>query len=229
MEAEINSNTYGYCRVSSKTQGEALIQQEQILIQNGVPASFIYRDVGSGPHFQRKEFEELRKQLKAGDHVICPNVEKFGRNLLDSLNLFNEFEKQNIKVTFLDLDEINLPTVSGIRYTVEPSAKLKLNILLGFAQFQNERRQQLQKLGIQRIKENPELRKQKYKGRKTKLNDQMIQNINHFRTSGLRVGESVKALNISIRTYYRFLEKMKNLGILKSTTRKNYQEINEII
>lgn len=70
--------TYGYARVSSKSQN--LLRQIEALRQFGIPHSAIYADKTSGKDFDRPAYQALLAILKKGDLLVVGSIDRFGRN-----------------------------------------------------------------------------------------------------------------------------------------------------
>ncbi|EJR54519.1 hypothetical protein IIM_01459 [Bacillus cereus VD107] len=61
------ANIYGYIRVSTKDQNEQ--RQLHKMMERGVEARRIFVDKASGRHFDRPQYQLLRKILRTGDIV----------------------------------------------------------------------------------------------------------------------------------------------------------------
>lgn len=73
---------FGYARVSTDTQD--LTRQLKALINAGVKAENIFKDVGSGKDFNRIEYQKLvNNTLKAGDTLYITSIDRLGRNMKD--------------------------------------------------------------------------------------------------------------------------------------------------
>lgn len=72
------ANIYGYIRVSTKDQNEQ--RQLHKMMERGVEARRIFVDKASGRHFDRLQYQLLRKILSAGDIVYIDALDRMGRN-----------------------------------------------------------------------------------------------------------------------------------------------------
>ncbi|EJQ73053.1 recombinase family protein [Bacillus toyonensis] len=72
------ANIYGYIRVSTKDQNEQ--RQLHKMIERGVEARRIFVDKASGRHFDRPQYQLLRKILSTGDIVYIDALDRMGRN-----------------------------------------------------------------------------------------------------------------------------------------------------
>ncbi|PER43334.1 recombinase [Bacillus thuringiensis] len=72
------ANIYGYIRVSTKDQNEQ--RQLHKMMERGVEARRIFVDKASGRHFDRPQYQLLRKILSTGDIVYIDALDRMGRN-----------------------------------------------------------------------------------------------------------------------------------------------------
>ncbi|MBC6972463.1 recombinase family protein [Bacillus sp. Xin] len=72
------ANIYGYIRVSTKDQNEQ--RQLHKMMKRGVEARRIFVDKASGRHFDRPQYQLLRKILSTGDIVYIDALDRMGRN-----------------------------------------------------------------------------------------------------------------------------------------------------
>jgi len=188
---------YGYVRVSSKSQesNSSIESQKEQLIQNGVQAKDIRVEVGSGANEikNRPVFQKLmEKELKPNDLLMVTKIDRCSRNTLEFLKLQDIFFKRNI--TFVALD---LPTSVDLA-----TNKLIATTLSGIAEFENNRRKERQKQGIRAAQKEG-----KYQGRKTIINQTLIQRIKDLKEKkNLSVMEIAKVVEISRPTVYKVLK-----------------------
>lgn len=71
-------NIYGYIRVSTRDQNEQ--RQLHKMMERGVEARRIFVDKVSGRHFDRPQYQLLRKILSTGDIVYIDALDRMGRN-----------------------------------------------------------------------------------------------------------------------------------------------------
>lgn len=72
------ANIYGYIRVSTKDQNEQ--RQLHKMMEREVEARRIFVDKASGRHFDRPQYQLLRKILSTGDIVYIDALDRMGRN-----------------------------------------------------------------------------------------------------------------------------------------------------
>jgi DNA invertase Pin-like site-specific DNA recombinase len=209
------SNKYGYARVSSKSQesNSSIESQKQQLIQNGIEEQNIFVEVGSGANEikNRPVFQKLVNQkLKYDDLLMVTKIDRCSRNTLEFLKLQDILFKKNI--TFVALD---LPTSVDLA-----TNKLMATTLSAIAEFENNRRKERQKQGIQAAQ-----KKGKYQGRKTVINKTLIQKVKYLKESKkLSVTDISKLTGVSCPTIYKVLK--EHLGYVSNRLVKP-EETNE--
>ena len=72
------TQTYGYCRVSSKDQKED--RQLAAMKEFGVPDDSIFLDKISGKDFQRPAYKRLMRKLKPDDTLVIKSIDRLGRD-----------------------------------------------------------------------------------------------------------------------------------------------------
>lgn len=201
---EIN-NKYGYVRISSKSQesNSSIESQKQQLIQNGIEEENIFVEVGSGANEikNRSVFQKLINQkLKENDLLMVTKIDRCSRNTLEFLKLQDILFKKNI--TFVALD---LPTSVDLA-----TNKLMATTLSAMAEFENNRRKERQKQGIRAAQ-----KKGKYQGRKTVINQTLIQKVKHLKEiKNLSVTDISKLTGVSSPTVYKVLK--EHLGYVSN-------------
>ncbi len=79
----IQTNTYGYVRVSTKEQNE---ERQIIALKNfGVIDKNIFIDKMSGKNFKRPQYKKLIEKLKPGDTVVFKSIDRLGHNFYEIL------------------------------------------------------------------------------------------------------------------------------------------------
>lgn len=74
----INSKTFGYCRVSSTDQKED--RQLEAMLELGINERDIFVDKCSGKNFDRPQYQALKIQLREGDVLVIKSIDRLGRN-----------------------------------------------------------------------------------------------------------------------------------------------------
>ena len=94
---------YGYMRVSSKVQGSrwGLQRQQKQLLDYGIDKKNLIHDEISGSNRSRKGLNHLLDVVCDGDTVVVVSLDRLGRNVVDCLNLIQEFRDKNVDIVFL--------------------------------------------------------------------------------------------------------------------------------
>lgn len=102
-----------YCRVSTTNQKQDLINQETTLkgfcSRNGIVVSDIYKDIGSGINFDRKEFNRLLNNIinRKIDTVYITYKDRLSRISFQMFeNLFSEFDCKIVVLNEIDDEKL---------------------------------------------------------------------------------------------------------------------------
>jgi DNA invertase Pin-like site-specific DNA recombinase len=202
MFQEIPKNCrYGYTRVSSKSQEDnsSLESQKQELLRQGVPQKNIRVEIGSAadPIQERPVFQKLiEEELKENDLLFVTKIDRCSRNTLDFLKLQEKLFKK--LVTFISLD---LPYSNDMAVN-----KLIATNLAAIATFENERRRERQRQGIEAAKKAG-----KYKGRKTVITKKLIAEVQNLKEAkNLSITQIAKVTGRGRNTIYKILKEELN-------------------
>jgi DNA invertase Pin-like site-specific DNA recombinase len=218
MFEEIPTNCrYGYIRVSSKSQeyNSSLEFQKQELIKQGVPNKNIRVEVGSATEPIRERqvlYSLIESELKENDLLLVTKIDRCSRNTLEFLKLQEKlFKKQ---VTFISFD---LPYSNDMAVN-----KLIATNLAAIATFENERRKERQRQGIQAAKKTG-----KYRGRKTVITKKLIAEVQDLKeTKNLSITQIAKVTGRGRNTIYKILKQELNY-IPYNKLLKNWKEEEE--
>ena len=173
------------------------------MIQKGVQEKNILVEVGSASNEikNRPVFQKLmNEKLQENDLLMVTKIDRCSRNTLEFLKLQDILFKK--KITFVALD---LPTSVDLA-----TNKLIATTLSGIAEFENNRRKERQKQGIQAAQKEG-----KYQGRKTIINQTLIQKVKALKEKkNLSVTEIAKVTGISRPTIYKVLK--EHLGYVSN-------------
>lgn len=100
---QIQSNLYGYARVSTKEQNED--RQIQALTEFGITEDNIFIDKKSGKDFEREEYQLLKKILKRTQNnvLVIKSIDRLGRNYKEIQKEWREIT-QDLKTDIVVLD-----------------------------------------------------------------------------------------------------------------------------
>lgn len=109
---------YGYARVSSKEQ--SLERQIQELKKFGVDEKNIKKEKMSAKNFSdRKVYNNLVKQCKAGDTIVFSSLDRFSRSISETVKQIEELKKKKVNAYFIK-EQIGTETkgVAGLLLSV---------------------------------------------------------------------------------------------------------------
>ena len=153
--------TYGYTRVSSRTQqtdGNSLEEQRSQLTQLG--AQEIIEECYTGTTVQRPKFNELIKKLDSGDTLVVTKFDRFARTASEGAALIKSLVDKGITVNIANM---------GIAQNT-PTGKLMIQILLAFAEYERDMIVERTQAGKAIAKMHPDYRE----GRPRKFSKQQI-------------------------------------------------------
>ena len=198
MFEEIPMNCkYAYARVSSKSQQDnsSLESQKQEFLKLGVPEQNIRVEVGSAADNIKDRpifYSLIDNELSQNDLLFVTKIDRCSRNTLEFLKLQERLDRKG--VTFISLD---LPYSNDMAVN-----KLISTNLAAIATFENERRKERQRQGIQAAKKNG-----KYLGRKTVITKKLIAQVQDLKENKkLSITEIAKITGRGRNTIYKVLK-----------------------
>ena len=220
MFEEIPKNRrYAYARVSSKSQEDnsSLEAQKDEFLKLGVPVKNIRVEVGSAADKiqDRPVFYNLiDDELKENDLLLVTKIDRCSRNTLKFLKLQERLYKKVFKFISLDLPYSNDMAVNQLISTN----------LAAIATFENERRKERQRQGIQAAKKNG-----KYLGRRTVIDKKLISQVQDLKeTKNLSITEIAKVTGRGRTTIYKVLkEKLNYIPYNRLVKNVNQETVNE--
>lgn len=166
---------YGYARVSTEDQEDALQSQLDLLLRAGVEAEHIAREIGStrNPLPIR---DKLIAKLAEGDLIVVFKLDRIGRSLPDVLDVVARIDKAKANVRTLDGLQIDTSNAAG---------RLIFHILAAVSEFERDVTRERMLEGVRRAQ-----REGKYAGRAKALRDvpndelrAMVQSLGAARTA----------------------------------------------
>jgi len=202
MFEEIPKNCrYAYARVSSKSQEDnsSLEAQKDEFLRLGVPVKNIRVEVGSAADKiqDRPVFYHLiDDELKENDLLLVTKIDRCSRNTLEFLKLQERLHNNGVRFISLDLPYSNDMAVNQLISTN----------LAAIATFENERRKDRQRQGIQAAKKNG-----KYLGRRTVIDKKLISQVQDLKENkNLSITEIAKLTGRGRTTIYKVLKEELN-------------------
>lgn len=178
---------YGYARVSSSSQKDALTIQAEALTKAGCET--IRQEVVSGTSVQgRDELNTLLDFLREGDELVVTRVDRLARSIRDLQNIVYDLDKKGVVLSATE-QPIDTRTSAG---------KCFLDMLSVFAEFETNLRKERQMEGIAKAKE-----KGVYKGRKPSVD---VDKVKELKAEGLGASAIAKQMGIGRASVYRAIQ-----------------------
>lgn len=200
--ANINSKTFGYCRVSSTDQKED--RQLEAMLDLGINERDIFMDKCSGKNFDRPQYQALKVQLREGDVLVIKSIDRLGRNYKQICEEWREITREikaNIKV--LDMPVLDTTRTEGL--IGEVISDIVLQLLSYVAEQERAFIKQRQAEGIKLAKE-----KGKRLGKPPIEYPENWDNVYKVWKSGaITARESMKQLNLKPTSFYKLANKFK--------------------
>lgn len=201
--ANINSKTFGYCRVSSTDQKED--RQLEAMLKLGINERDIFVDKCSGKNFDRPQYQALKVQLREGDILVIKSIDRLGRNYKQICEEWREITREikaNIKV--LDMPVLDTTRTEGL--IGEVISDIVLQLLSYVAEQERAFIKQRQAEGIKLAKE-----KGKRLGKPPIEYPENWDNVYKIWKSGtITAREAMKQLNLKPTSFYKLAKKYKN-------------------
>ena len=201
--ANINSKTFGYCRVSSTDQKED--RQLEAMLELEINERDIFVDKCSGKNFDRPQYQALKVQLREGDVLVIKSIDRLGRNYKQICEEWREITREikaNIKV--LDMPVLDTTRTEGL--IGEVISDIVLQLLSYVAEQERAFIKQRQAEGIKLAKE-----KGKRLGKPPIEYPENWNNVYKVWKSGaITAREAMKQLNLKPTSFYKLAKKYKN-------------------
>ena len=198
--ANINSKTFGYCRVSSTDQKED--RQLEAMLDLGINERDIFVDKCSGKNFDRPQYQALKVQLREGDILVIKSIDRLGRNYKQICEEWREITREikaNIKV--LDMPVLDTTRTEGL--IGEVISDIVLQLLSYVAEQERAFIKQRQAEGIKLAKE-----KGKRLGKPPIEYPENWDNVYKIWKSGaITAREAMKQLNLKPTSFYKLAKK----------------------
>lgn len=176
----------GYARVS--TIGQSLDVQRSKL--NAFGCDEIFEDRHTGTTADRPKLKQCRKYVREGDSLVITKLDRLARSTYHLTQIAEELKEKGVDLVVLDQ---NIDTST-------PTGKLLFNMLASIAEFETEIRKERQMEGIAKAKE-----KGVRFGRKSKLQENEINQLRHDRKSGVKITDLMSKYALSKASVYRLL------------------------
>ena len=174
----------GYRRVSSVDQN--LDRQELCGCER------IFEDKASGKNTDRIQLQEMIAYVREGDEVVVHSIDRLARDLRDLQSIITDLNDKGVSIEFLSERLVFSDNDDAF-------AKLQLQMMGAFAEFERNISKRRQAEGIEKAKA-----KGVYKGRRATVNKARIRQL---LDEGLNKTEIANVMNISRMTVHRALVK----------------------
>lgn len=220
---------YGYCRISTKQQNiERQVRNIKAYNNNAI----IVKEAYTGTKIDgRKEFNNIIKEVKAGDTIIFDSVSRMSRNAEDGFKIYKELYNKGVNLVFLKEKHINTETYKNaleknveltgtkVDFILEGINKYLLaiaeeQIKIAFEQAEKEVKdlQQRTREGIQTAKLNGKQIGQKKGAKlKTKKSAAAKEDIKKYSkdfNGTLKDVDVIKLTKLSRNTYYKYKKEL---------------------
>lgn len=193
---------YGYIRVSSKDQNEE--RQIAALREKGIHQRDIFIDKTTGSHFEREQYQLLKRILRPGDVLYIHSLDRFGRNKDEILQEWNTI----IKELQADIVVLDMPLLDTSQYKDSMGtfiADLVLQILSWVAQDERERIRRRQREGIDEA-----MRQGKEFGRpKAQITEEFKEAYEKWKNGNITATEAMQQSNTKKTTFYKLAKQLK--------------------
>lgn len=112
--------TYGYARISTRQQS---IERQVRNIKVAYPDAHVEEEAYTGTKIDRPKFDNLLKNLKAGDTLVFDSVSRMSRNAEDGYKLYQELYNMGVELVFLKEPYINTATYRSSMKQQEDAAQ----------------------------------------------------------------------------------------------------------
>ena len=181
----------GYIRVSTADQNPD--RQHEALASAGVRK--IFEDHASGKSLERPAFQEMMVFLREGDRLTVLSLDRLARNLSDLIKIVEDLGSRGVTIDFINE---NLHFAGG--EAADPVAKLMLQLVGAFAEFERSMIRTRQLEGIALAKERGA-----YKGRKRSVTPAQIDLIKSQINAGVPLAAVARGMGLSRSTIYRYI------------------------
>ena len=195
---------FGYVRVSTKDQKEE--RQIEALKKYCVDLEDknIYVDKESGKDFNRKNYQNLKAILRAGDVLIIKELDRLGRNKEGIKEELNYFKDNQIRVKILNIPTTLMDLPEGNEWVFDMINNILIEVLGAIAEEERNKIRKRQAEGIAIAKA-----KGKYKGRPlAPLPEGFEKLYKQWKDKKISAIQFTKLLNLKSRTtLYKYIKR----------------------
>jgi len=204
-------NIYGYHRTSTterhldrgiKAINDFCLEQRYVLTE-------MFADQATGKSFDRPDYLVLKRIAKPGDIIIISEIDRLGRNKVDTLKELRSFQDNNTRIMILEIPTtlMDIPTTVSNSSNIQSEMLQMINNMLIemyaiFVQQEIEKKEKRQVEGIQAKKDRGEWgdygRPKQMEYKKFAKEYQRVVN------GAIKPFDLMRELNLSRSTFYRY-------------------------
>lgn len=183
----------GYIRVSTTDQNP----DRQLA---GVEVDKKFIEYASGKNIKRPQLIALLDYVREDDIVVVHSMDRLARNVKELLELIDQLNAKHVAVHFLK---------ENMQFTGldDHMSRLILTVIGAIAEFERQQILERQREGIKEAQ-----KKGKYKGGKTKMTPEKIQQLEEMLKTREPKSKIALGLGISRFTLYRYLKEIEQQG-----------------
>ncbi|ELC8390960.1 recombinase family protein [Clostridium perfringens] len=205
-----------YLRISTKEQN--LERQIAALLKEGVNAGDMYQDKQTGTNFNRPKYRDLKERIineLINDNgikitVFIKELDRLGRNYKEIENELMWFKSKNVNIKFLDMPWLDMLYADKTNPIMEVIGDIVIKLMSYVAESEVNKMKQRQREAIDLILADPELKAQKYKGRKPidyPANWEKVYSL--YRDKQLTSSECMQMLGLKKTTFFKLAKQYK--------------------
>lgn len=224
---------YGYCRISTDKQN---IERQERNIKKEYKDALIVKEAYTGTKINRKEFNKILEQVKAGDTIVFDSVSRMSRNAEDGFKLYKELFNKDINLIFLKESYINTQVFKAalskkVDFNTQDNKILELTKEYINNLLEEITKEQIKIAFNQAQKEVDDLRQRTKEGIQTaRLNGKQIGNKKGCKLNVKKkepIKEKIKEKSKTFNGTYTDKDLIKVLGIARNTYFKYKKELKE--
>lgn len=197
-----NSKTFGYIRVSDKSQN--LERQTQAMQEYGIAERDIFADKQSGKDTNRPQYQALKQVLRAGDVLVIKSIDRLGRNYDDIKSEWDDIVN-NIGA---EIEVIDMPVLNTTNKETALMSKVITDVVLSLLGYVAEQERtfikQRQAEGIAIAKAQGKFAK----ANKIKAPDNFAELFNKAARGEITHTSAMRELNLKKSTYYSLAQEL---------------------
>ena len=227
----MESNVYGYCRISTKKQS---IERQIRNIKELNPNAIIVEEEFTGTKVEgRKKFQNLIKNVKEGETIIFDSVSRMSRNAEEGFKLYEELFNRGVELIFIKEQHINTATYKkALSNNIQMTGTAVDSILKGINEYLMALAKEQIKIAFEQSeKEVKDLQQRTKEGLKTaKLNGKVLGNEKGTKLTtkkSIKAKEDIQKYSKDFKGTLKDTEVMKLIGISRNSYYKYKRELVE--